>query len=166
MTTPTALRRRGIRLRTTRVRTDRSAREQADRHCLRTASGAPGLSRGALWRRVWGTCAGVAGAALTATALTALYRTRLAPGVPTGLSLAVLAVGVHGLCAAVVLIRTARGELPRSLSQGGLLTWYAMVCAILAVVCGDLRGGPPTVAAVWLALVAAGAALIARRRER
>lgn len=166
MTTPTALRRHGTRLRTARARAALGAREQPERHSLGTESAERRLPRRALWRRFWGGCAGLAGAALTATALSVLYRTRLEPGVPTGLSLAVLALGVHGLCAAVVVVRDARRELPRSLSLGGLLTWYAMVCAIPAVACGDVRGGPAMVAAVWLTLVALGAGLLARRRDR
>ncbi|MFD7874131.1 hypothetical protein ACFV5G_08395 [Streptomyces sp. NPDC059766] len=78
------------------------------------------------------------------------------PELSVGLALALLAPGVYGVCAGVVVVRRARGRLPESLSMWGLMTWLAMVAAIPAVAYGSTVGGTALVAGVWGALVLLG----------
>lgn len=148
-------RRREIRRRRARVREARRSRERAER---RRSEGLTDQEirrrRRALWRRVWGTGAVLVGAFTVLTAHE-VWAPGDDPAFDTALALALLAAGLYGIGAGVVVVFRARRELPRSLAGWGLVTWFAVVLALPSYKYGDLIGGPVAVAGVWLAAVAA-----------
>jgi hypothetical protein len=85
-----------------------------------------------------------------------------APNRSTAFALALLAAGVYGIFAGVVIIRHARRELPDCLGAWGAAAWGGTIATIPAVGYGYLFGGPAAATAVWAAMVA-GLAWIAWR---
>nr|WP_159059532.1 hypothetical protein [Streptomyces antibioticus] len=148
-------RRREIRRRRARVREARRARLHAER---RRAEGLTHQEirrrRRAVRRRVWGTGAVLVGAFTVLTAHE-VWATRDEPAFDAAIALALLAAGLYGVGAGVVVVVRARHALPRSLAGWGLVAWFAVALADPAYKYGELIGGPVAVTGVWLAAVAA-----------
>lgn len=151
-------RRREIRTRRARLREARRSRQYAERR--RTE----GLTyqeirrrRRALWRRIYGTGVALLGAFVVlvgAFELADVYRGTDEPEYSTAVGLAVLAAGLYGVAAGIVVVRRARRELPGSFSLWSVAAWTAMIIAIPAYRYGELIGGPFAVTGLWLAAVA------------